>query len=57
MKTPDQIFKEFKKELAENDKKVQQEIYTKTDVEKAKEFAKFIKDNNCKVMKGGKNGK
>ena len=56
MKTPDQIFKEFKKELAENDKKVQQEIYTKTDEQKSKEFARFIKDNNCKVMKGGKNG-
>ena len=57
MKTPEQIWKEFQEELAENDKKVQQEINKKTDEEKSKEFAKFIKDNKCKVMKGGKNGK
>lgn len=57
MKTPEQIWEEFQKELKENDKKIQKEINKKTDEEKAKEFAKFIKENNCKVMKGGKNGK
>ncbi len=56
-KTPEQIWEEFQKELANNDKKVQEEINKKTDEQKAKEFAKFIKENNCKVMKGGKNGK
>ena len=56
-KTPEQLLEEFQKELAENDKKVQEEIYQKTDEEKAKEFAKFIKDNNCKVIGGSKNGK
>lgn len=56
-KTPEQIFEEFQKELAENDKKVEAEINKKSDIEKAKEFAKFIKENNCKTIKGGKNGK
>lgn len=56
-KTPEQLWEEFQKELAENDKKVKEEIKKKTDEEKAKDFAKFIKDNECKVMKGGKNGK
>lgn len=56
-KTPEQLLEEFQKELAENDKKVQEEIYQKTDEEKAKEFAKFIKDNNCKVIGGNNNGK
>ena len=55
-KTPEEILKELQKEFEENDKKVQQEINTKTDKEKAKEFASFIKKNKCKVM-GGKNGK
>lgn len=56
-KTPEQLWEEFQQELAENDKKVAAEINTKSDEEKAKEFAKFIKENKCKVMKGGKNGK
>lgn len=56
-KTPEQIWEEFQKELKANDKKVEKEIYTKPDEEKLKEFAKFIKDNKCKVLKGGKNGK
>lgn len=56
-KTPEQLWEKFQKELTENDKKVQEEIYLKTDEEKSKEFAKFIKDNNCKVIGGGKNGK
>ena len=55
-KTPQQIWEEFQKELAENDKKVKEEINTKTDEQKAKEYAIFIKKNKCKVM-GGKNGK
>ncbi len=56
-KTPEQLWKEFQRELEENDKKVQEEINKKTDEEKAKEFAKFIKENNCNVIEGGKNGK
>lgn len=56
-KTQEQIWEEFQKELKENDKKVKQEIYIKSDEEKAKEFAMFIKKNNCKVIEGDKNGK
>lgn len=55
-KTPEQIWEEFQKELSENDKKVREEITKKSEIEKTKEFAKFIKENNCKI-KGGKNGK
>ena len=55
-KTLEQLFEDFKKELMENDKKVEKEINMKSAEEKAKEFALFIKNNNCKVM-GGKNGK
>ena len=55
-KTPEQIWEEFQKELKENDKKVKEEINKKSEIEKAKEFAMFIKTNNCKVFKGGKNG-
>ena len=56
-KTAEEIFKNFKKELEVNDKKVNEEINKKTDEEKAKEYAMFIKKNNCKVIGGGKNGK
>ena len=56
-KTQEQIWEEFQKELKENDKKVQKEINIKSDEKKAKEFAEFIKNNNCKIIKGGKNGK
>jgi len=56
-KTPEQIWEEFQKELKENDEKVKKEINNKTDKEKAKEFAMFIKKNNCKVTGGGKNGR
>ena len=55
-KTPEKLWEEFQKELAENDKKVKAEINTKTDEQKAKDFGNFIKSNKCKV-KGGKNGK
>ena len=40
-KTQEQIWEEFQKELKENDKKVKQEIYIKSEEEKAKEFAMF----------------
>ena len=53
-KTPEQIWNDFKKELNENDKKVQEEIKGKSDVQLSKEFAEFIKINKCKVFKGGK---
>jgi len=56
-KTPEKKWKEFQKELKENDEKVKKEINNKTDKEKAKEFAMFIKKNNCKVTGGGKNGR
>lgn len=56
-KTPEQIWEEFQKELEENDKKVQEITNKKSDEEKAKDFAMFIKKNACKVIKGGKNGK
>ena len=56
-KSPEQIFEEFQKELMENDKKVQKEINKNDRVEMSKEFAKFIKENNCKIITGGKNGK
>ncbi len=56
-RTPEQLWKEFQKELKENDKKVQEEINKKTQEEKAKDFAMFIKKNGCKVIVGGKNGK
>lgn len=55
-KTPEKLWEEFQKELKENDKKVQEEMNTKTDEQKAKDFGNFIKSNKCKV-KGGKNGK
>ena len=55
-KTPEQIWEDFQKELVENDKKVNAEINKKSDEQKAKEFARFIKDNKCKVV-GGKNEK
>ena len=56
-KTVEQMLKEYQQELIENDKKVQTDINKKTDEEKAKEFAMFIKKNNCKVLGGSKNGK
>ncbi len=56
-KTEQDLWEEFQKELKENDKKVKEEINKKSDKEKAKEFAMFIKNNNCKVIGGGKNGK
>ena len=56
-KTPEQIWEEFQKELKENDKKVQEDLKNKTDKQKAKEFAIFIKKNNCKIAGGDKNGK
>ena len=51
------LLEDFQKELSENDKKVKKEIYTKDRIEMSKEFAEFIKKNDCKVIKGGKNGK
>lgn len=58
------IFEQLKKEFAENDKKVEQEINTKDRIEISKEFESFVKNNNCKVkiekathVRGGKNDK
>lgn len=44
----------FLAEMEQNDKKVKAE--NKSDLANAKELAKFIKKNKCKVV-GGKNGK
>ena len=49
------LVEDLKKELAENDKKVAEEIKNKTPSELSKEFDKFIIENKCKIM-GGKNG-
>ena len=57
------ILKNFQIELTENDKIVQQEINSKSRTKMSKEFADFIKNNNCKIkkdrkkLKGGTNGK
>ena len=53
------ILNEYKKELKENDLKVQKEINTKSRTEMSKDFVKFVKKNNCKIkdIKGDKNGK
>ena len=53
------ILNEYKKELKENDLKVQKEINTKSRAEMSKDFVNFVKKNNCKIkdMKGDKNGK
>lgn len=57
-KTVEELLKDLKKELKENDKLVKKEINTKDRVEMSKEFAEFIEKNNCKkVIGGGKNGK
>ena len=54
------ILKEFQEELKINDKKVQQEIKTKSKEEMSKDFTNFVKNNNCKIKgkkAGGKNDK
>ena len=57
-KTAEELLKDFKKELNDNDKKVKQEINNKDRVEMSKEFAEFIEKNKCKkLVGGGKNGK
>ena len=55
-KTVEQLWAEFQKEMAENDKKVADEIKNKKPEEISKEFNKFVIENKCKIM-GGKNGK
>lgn len=53
-KNAQQLYEEFEKELKINDELVAKN--KKSDIEKAKDFADFIKNNNCKTL-GGKNGK
>ena len=40
---------EFIKELAENDKKVKEELYKKDRKQMSEEFVDFVKKNNCKL--------
>ena len=47
----DQTTSEFLKELAENDKKVQAEIYQKNREEMSLEFIDFVNKNKCKIKK------
>ena len=54
------ILKNFQTELKQNDKKVQNEINTKTRDDMSKEFADFVKANKCKIKgkkASGKNDK
>ena len=52
-KTIEEIWNKFQNELTENDKKVAKDEQKKTQIQLSKEFAEFIKNNNCKI-KGGK---
>jgi len=40
---------QFINELAENDRKVQEDLYKKDRKELSKEFVDFVKQNNCKL--------
>ena len=54
------ILKEFQNELKANDKKVEKEINKKCRIEMGKDFANFVKTNNCKIKGkrvGSKNDK
>jgi len=54
------ILKNFQTELKQNDKKVQNEINTKTRDDMSKEFVDFVKANKCKIKgkkASGKNDK
>ena len=55
-KNAEQIYKELETEFKMNDKLVKKNSKGKSDIEKSKEFASFIKTNKCKTI-GGKNGK
>ena len=44
-----QLLKDFLAELAENDKKVQEELYKKDRKEMSDEFVDFVKKNDCKL--------
>ena len=60
IKDMNKILKEFQAELKVNDKKVQQEMKTKSKEEMSKDFVNFVNENNCKIKgqkAGGKNGK
>ncbi len=45
----DKEIEDFKKELEENDKKVEKELKTNDREKMSKEFISFIKKNNCKL--------
>lgn len=45
----DKEIEDFKKELEENDKKVQQELKENDRAKMSEEFVAFIKKNNCKM--------
>lgn len=47
---------QFLKELAENDKKVQAELYLKDRQELSDEFVEFVKNNQCKLKDDEQDG-
>lgn len=54
------ILKDFQNELKENDKKVKEEMNTKSRIAMNTEFVNFVTNNNCKIKDkkvGGKNDK
>ena len=52
----DSIYNSFIEELKANDKKVMAEMNSKSREQMSKEFASFIKKNNCKI-RSDKHGK
>lgn len=56
IKSQEQLWDEFQKELKENDSQVEKEKLTKTPEDFSNDFIKFVKENKCKTV-GGKNEK
>jgi len=53
----EQEIEQFFQELAENDRKVQAEMYTKNSDELSAEFIDFVNKNQCKIDEGDSDGK
>ena len=45
----DKLYRDFQKELAENDRLVEKEMETKTRAQIFEDYNNFIKQNNCKI--------
>ena len=56
-KIMEQEIEQFFQELAENDRKVQAEMYTKNSDELSAEFIDFVNKNQCKIDEGDSDGK